>query len=210
MYLPHFCLSFRVVLFPCGKGLWLSRIILLAHLPNRSPGLCRLQHPQQNSPGHIACVCHCHECCLSTNQEGKLYKCLSCHRELSPRREHPGTAVTAHLQGAWFSAPNHCFTRLQCSHSCATHFYLCWLPQTLHIPMHRVSGAPGWLQGGEPQPPPAKSCTPAKQSPGQLCTLDHDCKATACAVFSLGQLLTHVWYSPSSASCEICTLKKLV
>lgn len=67
-------------------------------LPNRSPGLCLLTAP----PGELswphcltisavsACVWQCHECCQPENQEGKFYKCLSCHREPSAAHPLPG------------------------------------------------------------------------------------------------------------------------
>lgn len=121
-----------------------------------------------------------------------------------PRREHLGTPDTAHLQGAWFSAPNHCPTRLRCSHSCATHFHLSWLSQVLYIPMHTVSGAPGWLQGAEPPACPSKELHPRALASHAPWTMSAKHSATTCAVLSPDQLaadpclvlpLNHVKYA---------------
>lgn len=187
-------------------------------LPNRSLGLCLLQHYQENSPGHIARVSQqsqpgfgsvMNAVCLKTKRGNFTSACLVTESPVQPVLSQEGAPWD--LLGAWFSAPNHCLTRLQCSHSRATHFHLCWLSQVLHIPKHRVSGAPGKLQEGEPQPAPAKSCTPEPwpaMHPGPRVQSTQLQPVLFSLLISLQQ--THVWYSPSSESCEICTLKKLL
>lgn len=201
VYLPHFCLSFRAAHFACGKRLWHVQIWLAHSAKQVSRAVSITASSGEFSWPHCltisavsACVSQCCACCLKTKR-GNFTKCLSCHRAQCspspPRREQPGTPVPAHLQGTWFLAPNHCLTRFQGSHSCATHFHLCRLSQTLYIPMHRVSGAPGCLQGGEPPACPSKKLYPSQAEPWPAVhpwTTSAKHSATICAVFSLDQL----------------------
>lgn len=110
-----------------------------------------------------------------------------------PRRENPGAAVTAHLQGAWFSAPNHCLTKFQCSHSCTTHFHLCWFSDTVHPHAQSVWGSWVATRGWAPSLPqqravPQPSRALASHAPW---TTSAKHSATTCAVFSLDQLAAH-------------------
>lgn len=164
-------------------------------LPNRSLGLCLLQHYQENSPGHTARVSQqsqpgfgsvMNAVCLKTKRGNFTSACLVTESPVQPVLSQEGAPWD--LQGAWFSAPNHCLTRLQCSHSRATHFHLCWLSQVLHIPMHRVSGAPGRLQEGEPPACPSKELHPRALASHASWTTSAKHSATTCALLSPDQL----------------------
>lgn len=129
----------------------------------------------------------------------------------SPSRwKHPGTPVTAHLQGTWFSAPNHCLTRFHCSHSCATLSFALAFTATVHPPTQCL-GLLGCYKGMSPQPAPAKSCTPESwpaMHPGPPVQSAQLQPVLFSLLISLQQ--THVRYSPSSELCEIYTLNKLL
>lgn len=99
MYLPHFHLSFREALFPCAERLQLMQNYLTGTLCQTGLQGCVLltAPPGKLSWPHCltisavsACVWQCHECCQPESQEGKFYKCLSCHRESTAAHSLPG------------------------------------------------------------------------------------------------------------------------